>query len=81
MSVSHDSSISILTRDLQGAVLISLNECAAVGDLYRVMEHRYPQRDDIVVAIRRLREALLKCSALAGFPRVSLSIRGLTIGY
>lgn len=68
--------------DLQGAVLISLNECAAVGDLYRVMERKYPQRDDILVAIRRLREALLKCSALAGFPRVRLSIRArLTIGY
>jgi hypothetical protein len=36
------------------------------------MEQRYPQREDIVVAIRRLREALLKSSPLAGFPRVKL---------
>jgi len=34
------------------------------------MEQRYPHRDDIILAIRRLREALLKCSALSGFPRV-----------
>jgi len=53
----------------QGAILISFNECKAVGDLYRVMEQKYTKPDDIVEAIRRLREAL-KCSALAGFPRV-----------
>lgn len=35
------------------------------------MEKRYTQREDILLAIRRLREALLKSSCLAGFPRVS----------
>lgn len=40
------------------------------------MEQHYPQRDDIIVAIRRLREALLKCSALSGFPRVCSCYRG-----
>ena len=54
----------------QGAILISFNACEDVGDLYQVMARKYPQRDDIVFAIRRLREALLKCSALVGFPRV-----------
>jgi len=60
-----------MSADLQGAVLISVNETNALGDLYRVMEQKYPKQEDIVLAIRRLREALLKCSALAGFPRVS----------
>jgi hypothetical protein len=54
----------------QGAILISFNACEDVGHLYQVMARKYPQRDDIVLAIRRLREALLKCSALVGFPRV-----------
>ena len=58
---------------------MGVNQPARIENLFRVMQKQYPKYDDLRKAILRLREGLLKTSAVVGFPKVSQSYQLLVL--